>query len=96
MKLGTFKFGEKKDFSITFTNTGENDFSILHIQGACTCTQLTDYPKGAIKPGAKGTIKFTFDSGLADIQKGYNSGIEIYGNIKDDLIIYELEADVTE
>lgn len=94
MKIGPIKFGEAKDYTIEFTNTGENDFEIFHLQGGCTCTEPTDWSRGAVKPGQKGFIKYRFDSSKASVQKDYGSSIEIYGNVDGDLILYEIEANV--
>jgi hypothetical protein len=95
MKIGPLKFGEVKDYTVEFTNTGKNDFKIFHLQGGCTCTEPTEWTKTAIKPGEKGFIKFRFDSNKASVQKDYGSSLEIYGNVDGDLIIYDIEADVT-
>jgi len=94
MKLGEIKFGDVKEYKLEFTNTGKNDFEIFHLQGGCICTEPIDWSRGKVKPGEKGFIKFKFDSNKASIQKAYYSSIEIYGNVKDDMILYEIEADV--
>lgn len=90
------KHGTVLEKTICFTNTGKEDLKIEFVQGGCTCTEPLDYPRKAIKPGQKGCIKFKFDSGLADVKKGYSSSLEIYGNVKDDVLLYYLTADIVE
>ena len=60
IELGKVKRGEKRKFSFTFTNTGDEDI-VIDLVSACECT-TTDYPVLPIKPGKKGEIKVVFDS----------------------------------
>jgi hypothetical protein len=39
-------------------------------------------------------VKIKFDSQFAEIKKGYSSAIEIYGNVKNDMELYFLSADI--
>lgn len=58
--LGPIKKGEKREFSYTFTNVGEEDIQIDLVSG-CDCTTL-DWTRLPIKPGGTGTIEVIFDS----------------------------------
>ena len=58
--LGTVKKGEKRNLFFEFTNTSGADIQI-DIVDACECTKV-DFPRGVIKPGAKGRIDAVFDS----------------------------------
>lgn len=58
--LGPIKKGEKRQFSYTFTNVGQEDIKIDLVSG-CDCTTL-DWPRLPIKPGDTGTIDVIFDS----------------------------------
>lgn len=82
--------------TICFTNTGKEDLKVEFVQGGCTCTVPLEYPRKAIAPGQKGCIKFKFDSSLADVKKGYSSSLEIYANVKDDVLLYYITADIVE
>jgi outer membrane protein OmpA-like peptidoglycan-associated protein/tetratricopeptide (TPR) repeat protein len=95
MKVGPIKFGESKEYTVEFTNTGNNDFKIFHLEGGCTCTEPVDWTRGAVKPGEKGFIKFKFDSSKAKVDPAYASSLNIYGNVPDDMILYDIEANVT-
>lgn len=95
MKVGPVKFGETKEYTIEFTNTGNNDFKIFHLEGGCICTTPVDWSRGSIKPGEKGFIKFKFDSSKAKVDPAYASSLNIYGNVPDDMILYDIEANVT-
>lgn len=59
--FGTIKQGESVTHEFSFTNAGKDDLIITNAQGSCGCT-VPQYPKEAIKKGAKGTIKVTFNS----------------------------------
>jgi hypothetical protein len=61
LNIGKVKKGEIKKFDFVFTNTGTEVIEI-DIASGCDCTTL-DYPKNKIKPGQKGVIHVTFDSG---------------------------------
>jgi hypothetical protein len=80
---------------IEFTNTGKEDFKIDFVQGGCTCTEPLDWTRKPIPSGKKGFVKIKFDSSKAEVKKGYSSGVEIYGNVKDDMLLYFLSADIT-
>lgn len=58
--LGEIKKGEKRQFSYTFTNEGNENIEIDLVSG-CECTTL-DWPRLPIKPGEKGTIEVIFDT----------------------------------
>lgn len=96
MKIGPVKFGTSKEYTVEFTNTGKHDFKIFHLEGGCICTTPTDWSRGAIKPGEKGFITFKFDSSKAKVDPAYASSLNIYGNVPDDMILYDIEANVTE
>lgn len=96
MKVGPVKFGESKEYTLEFTNTGKNDFKIFHLEGGCICTEPVDWTRGAVKPGEKGFIKFKFDSSKAKVDPAYASSLNIYGNVPDDMILYDIEANVTQ
>jgi hypothetical protein len=61
LNIGKVKQGEIKKFDFVFTNTG-TDIIEIDIASGCDCTTL-DYPKNKIRPGQKGVIHVTFDSG---------------------------------
>ena len=60
IELGAVKKGEKRAMFFDFTNTSGEDIQI-EIVDACECT-TTDFPRGVLKPGAKGRIDALFDS----------------------------------
>ncbi|WMX12172.1 MULTISPECIES: DUF1573 domain-containing protein [unclassified Aureispira] len=95
MKIGPVKFGDVEEYTVEFTNTGKNDFKVFHLEGGCICTEPIDWSRGAIKPGEKGFVKFKFDSSQAKVDPAYSSSLNIYGNVPDDMIIYDIEANVT-
>ena len=62
MDLGKIVQGAKVDRTFTFENTGGSALVISDVRGSCGCTVAKDWPKEPVKPGASGTIAFTFDS----------------------------------
>src|SRR3989344_344161 len=59
--FGKITQGEKVSYSFSFINNGGSDLVISNALGSCGCT-IPEYPKGAIKPGAKANIDVKFDS----------------------------------
>lgn len=94
MDLGSHVFGTSKEFEIEFTNTGSETLNILHLQGSCTCTEVTSYTRKPIAPGAKGKIEFIFKSEYAQVEDNYTTGIEIYGNLPDGVFLFPMTADI--
>jgi chondroitin AC lyase len=64
--LGVIDSGDIIEFDINFINSGEADLNI-EVVTACKCIDI-DWPRDAIQPGKKGSIKVVFDS--AGIPKG--------------------------
>lgn len=59
--FGVIKQGSKVEYNFKFTNSGTNDLIITDAKGSCGCT-IPEYPKEAVKPGASGIIKVSFNS----------------------------------
>ncbi|TDH28510.1 DUF1573 domain-containing protein [Segetibacter sp. 3557_3] len=59
--LGMLKFGEKKEISFHFQNTGNKPLFIISAQPGCGCT-VADFPKGAIAAGDEGKVVAAFDT----------------------------------
>lgn len=60
--FGTIEPGSKVEHIYEFTNEGSADLVISAVKPSCGCT-VPDYTKTPVKPGDKGEIKVTFDSG---------------------------------
>ena len=58
--LGPIKKGEKREFSYTFTNIGDENIEIDLVSG-CDCTTL-EWTRLPIKPGDQGSIDVIFDT----------------------------------
>ena len=59
--FGEIPEGEVVTHEYEFTNTGKVPLVITHGNSTCGCT-VPEWPKEAIKPGGKGTIKVKFDT----------------------------------
>lgn len=59
--FGFIRQGEVVTHEFSFTNSGDQPAVITDAEVACKCTTV-EFPKTPIAPGAKGTIKVTFDS----------------------------------
>lgn len=91
--MGSIKFGETKEFSFEFTNTGKEEFVVENIAGSCSCTEIVDFKK-RVKAGEKGYVKVKFYSEKAKVQDAYPSGIEIFANTPDPLTLQPFTIDV--
>ena len=81
------KEGEILTFYYTFTNKGDADFKIEHVNPTCGCTTPV-WPKQAIKPGETGKIKVSFDS---KDRVGYNAkGVNIHSNAGEINLVFEV------
>lgn len=58
--FGNFDEDKVQTCSFVFTNTGDKPLVIQQAYGSCGCTVATP-PKGPIAPGAKGTIKVSYN-----------------------------------
>ncbi len=63
LDLGKVMKGEKRSFSFTFTNQGNEDV-VIDLISACECTTTNqdDLRGKKFKPGESGTLEVTFDS----------------------------------
>ena len=83
--------GETVSFSFVFTNTGTVDLVIADVSTSCGCT-VPSYPKAAIKPGEKGTIKIAFNSRG---RKGFqNKTIVVVANTQPNVKQLKIKAQV--
>ena len=81
--------GEILKFNYYFTNTGSSDLVLITVKPTCGCT-VADYPKTAIKPGARDSIQVTFDT---KGRPGYNAkGVNIMTNAGEVQLVFEVEV----
>ena len=59
--FGTVTEGKVVEGTFVVKNVGKTDLLITDAKASCGCT-VPEWPKGAIKPGETGDIKFAFDS----------------------------------
>jgi hypothetical protein len=89
--FGTIKQGDQVNYEFVFTNAGKEDLIITNATGSCGCT-VPQYPKEAIKKGAKGAIKVTFNSaGKMGMQ---DKTVTITSNAKNSPVILHLKGTV--
>lgn len=58
--FGEIAVGSTVSYAFKFENTGEGPLIIHDVKPSCGCTALKNWPKGALKPGAKGEIPIEF------------------------------------
>ncbi len=61
INFGAINMGEESKIVFEFTNTGNHPLFLTEVKPGCGCT-VAEYTKGAIAPGAKGSIIAAFDS----------------------------------
>jgi hypothetical protein len=59
--FGTIPQGIPVTYAFSFTNTGKEPLFIKNATGSCGCT-VPEYTQEAIAPGAKGTVKVTYNA----------------------------------
>src|ERR1043166_1258724 len=85
------KQGDVVNHDYEFTNTGKEPLVISSASGSCGCTVPT-WPKDPIAPGAKGTIKVTFNSaGKMGMQ---DKTVTLQSNAKQATMIIHLKGTV--
>jgi hypothetical protein len=91
--IGTMEPATTKDVEFNFTNQGKTDLIIRYIRPTCGCTAVKEGGNSVIKPGEKGTIKASFNSGS---YKGkVTKAIYVYTNDpRNSEVILMLNADV--
>lgn len=90
LDLGTLKRGEKKEFVIEYTNTGDAPL-LVEIITTCKCTSL-DYSTRPLEVGEKAVIKAVYDSSNERIGK-VEKIIDIIANTNP--IVVEVKFSVT-
>ena len=89
--FGTIKQGDSVNHEFEFVNNGKEDLIITNATGSCGCT-VPQYPKEAIKKGAKQVIKVTFNSaGKMGMQ---DKTVTITSNAKNSPVILHLKGTV--
>ncbi len=89
--FGTIKQGDVVNYEFNFTNVGKEPLVITEAHGSCGCT-VPVWPKEAIAPGAKATIKVTFNStGKMGMQ---DKTVTITSNAKESSKVLHLKGNV--
>jgi hypothetical protein len=83
--------GETVAFNFSFTNTGKTDLVIADVSSSCGCT-VPSYPRQAIRPGDKGSIKVSFNSRG---RRGFQSKtVVVVANTQPNVIQLRIKAQV--
>ncbi len=64
IETGNIPQGTPKTVEFVLTNTGAKEVLITNVRPGCGCT-AADYTKEAIKPGANGVVKATYNAANA-------------------------------
>lgn len=59
--FGTVREGQVVEHKYTFTNTGEQPYTITKATGSCGCT-VPEWPRNPIPPGGVGTVRVRFNT----------------------------------
>lgn len=93
--FGTFsESAPKVTANFAFTNTGDKPLVINQAVASCGCT-VPEYPKDPIQPGAKGTIKVTYD-GTGKFPGHFKKSITIRTNGKVEMTRLYIEGTMEE
>jgi hypothetical protein len=89
--FNTIKQGDVASHEFTFINSGKEPLVISNAQGSCGCT-VPVWPKEPIAPGAKGTIKVSFNSaGKLGMQ---DKTITLTSNAKQNPMVLHIKGNV--
>jgi hypothetical protein len=93
--IGSMQPATNADVEFKFTNEGKRDLIIRYIRPTCGCTAVKEGGSSVVKPGEKGVIKASFNSGS---YKGkVTKAIYVYTNDpRNSEVILMLNADVAE
>ena len=80
--------------TFTFTNTGNQPLVINQAVASCGCT-VPEYPKDPVQPGAKGTIKVTYN-GTGKFPGHFKKSITIRTNGKVEMTRLYIEGTMEE
>lgn len=50
-----------KQFSVSFTNSGDTDLRVFDVSSSCDCVNVDDFPNSVIKGHRSGEIKFSIN-----------------------------------
>lgn len=64
--FGTLEQGKPATYEFTFTNTTKETVMITAVRPSCGCT-AANYTKTPVKPGEKGMVAATYNSGAAGV-----------------------------
>ena len=93
----THNFGQiewKKPVTVeyTITNTGNEPLVLTNVTTSCACA-VADWTKEPIAPGAKGTVKASFD---AKALGRFDKSIGIYSNATPNLVYLKFTGEVVQ
>ncbi len=94
-EITKFDFGKlehKADASIEFmfTNIGDKPLIITNVSSSCGCT-VPSYPKDALKPGEKASIKVKYDSNRVGV---FHKSVKVFCNTDDSPVKLEISGEV--
>ena len=89
--FGTIMQGDQVKHDFEFVNTGKEPLIISNAAGSCGCT-VPEWPKEPIAPGAKATIKVTFNS--AGKQGVQDKTVTLSSNAKQNPLVLHLKGNV--
>ncbi|MFT6865525.1 MAG: hypothetical protein ACJA08_000346 [Cyclobacteriaceae bacterium] len=92
LDLGEVKANEVTDINFEFTNTANNEVSILEAKGSCGCTQV-EYPKEALAPGETAQIAAKFKSSKPGV---FSKTISIKTNVAENYTVLTFKGTVVE
>ena len=90
--LGMITQGEKIDFNLEFTNTGEGPLVLTDVRATCGCTVGKNWPREPIESGGSGNMTISFNSEGKDGHK--ESTISIVANTRPATTAIVLRADI--
>lgn len=88
--FGVIELNKPATATFTFVNDGESPLVISEVKAGCGCT-VASFTKGAIAPGATGTVEATYNAAKAG---PFNKTVMVYANTGGEPIQLSLRGSV--
>lgn len=88
--FGTIPLKKEVQYGFEFSNPGKTPLVINNVKTSCGCT-IPEWPRKPIKPGAKGEIKFAYDTTSPGV---FHKTITVYFNGKSSPVELKIKGKV--
>lgn len=88
--LGKIQHQQPVEVAFEFTNNGSDPLQITEVKTSCGCT-ASDWPKQAVAPGEKATIKATYNAAALG---AFTKTVTVFSNAEQATTVLKLKGEV--